>query len=416
MPSKRATRTSSLDNRPLPPPPAQSDSMKIELLEAKKQAELRKLSGSGDSPGYLNRMVSHLDRLIQPASPLNHAIERRALSAPMEPRRIISSRPLPSIHEANGEDISPTKAHEKSVRQGRKHINNHRIASAPEPRQRTVVTPNRFGKGNSSIRNTIRVVDPSSPFSPVKMPAPLTIRKKSSNAGLGSESSPTPIMSGGFNPGYGNPGARRRPSGLGLHQQYLAGSRTDVIHDLGRIDEGYTDDVFADGINTGTIVKRKGTWFRRSSKSGEVDLSMPVPANTVSGQATGTTSTLSYLDAELPLPPKKKGFSLGRLFKKRSTKPDMSVCGTSEYPPVLHRASYLTFLQQVMNLMIMLVCKTRLLTAHAMLIADTLRMHLLVKLSLNRTGWLNFSMSNPSRNSSALLCQSVERARRSQLS
>jgi serine/threonine-protein kinase HSL1 (negative regulator of Swe1 kinase) len=312
------TKHPSLDSRPLPPPPARSESVNIELIEARKHAEIRKLFGGDESPGYLDRMVSHIDRLIQPSSPTQSHVNRRASSAPVDTKHAASARPLPSIHEAYGEEASPrrnTDFHKFTERKS------SRVASAPEPRaSNRNHYDDRFTRPDSNVRDTIRVVQPSSPGSPVKPPAPLTIRKKSSQGGP-----QTPITKSD----HSSNSSRRRPSGLELRQQYQAGSKLDVTTDLGRIDEDYhnNDDQFANDSNSGTIVKKAG-WFKRNSKLGEDDFQIPPrPGNPLSSQLSDTMRP--HLDAPLPMPPKKKGFSFGKLFKKRSSRPDMTV--TCEY-------------------------------------------------------------------------------------
>ena len=300
------------DSRPLPPPPARSDSVNIELMEARKHAEIRKYIGGDESPSYLDRMVSHIDRLIQPPSPVQTFVDRRASSAPVDTKHIVSTRPLPSIHEAYGEEASPRRKvdlHKFSERKS------SRVASAPEHRvSNRHHYDDRFTRPDSNVRDTIRVVQPSSPGSPVKAPAPLTIRKKSSQGG---PQTPMTMSDNSSN------SSRRRSSGLELRQQYQAGSKLDVATDLGRIDEDHHNDDQFGNESTGTIVKKKPGWFKRNSKL-EDDFELPMrPVNPMSSQLSDTMR--SRVDAPLPMPPKKKGFSFGKLFKKRSSRPDMTV-------------------------------------------------------------------------------------------
>ena len=335
-------KRASLNTRPLPPPPARSESVKIELLEARKQAELRKYSGGGnESPGYLDRMVSHIDCLIQPGSPDYLNAERRTLSAPVESKRVSSNRPMPPIHEARGEELSPRrgKGGDKVTDRNRHNEVSSRVASAPEPRDsnRSPLS-NRYTVPSAHVQDTIRVIMPSSPQSPVRPPAPLTIRKKSSQSGQ------PPTMSGV--PGHENDRHWNvhRPSGLGLRQQYQAGSRLDVAPDLRRIDEdNNADERFVNDSNQGTIVRKKSSWFKRNSKVGDGDFQTPtLGGSTPPSQSSSNDAFRPQLNAEVPVPPKKKGFSIGKLFKKRNSKPEMTVSGTYSQPSVLMRASYLT--------------------------------------------------------------------------
>ena len=307
------SRLASLNTRPLPPPPARTESIKVELLEARKHAELRKMSGGDESPGYLDRMVSHIDHLMQPSSP-----EHRTASAPVESRRNDSNRPLPSIYEAYKEEDSPRRPTDyDKYMETQYRGKDSRAASAPEPREAKRHRDNRFLRSESGIRGTIRVVDPTSP-SPVKVPAPLTIRKKSSQGG---PSTPR----GTFSP----EGARASSKGMAprfeLRQQYRVGSKAD----LGRINEDYSyGDQFGSDCNAGTVVKKKPAWFKRNSKSDESGFKMSIKAaDTMPSQSSSNDTILRlYLVPATPPQPKKK-FSLGRLFKKRSSNPGMSLGG-----------------------------------------------------------------------------------------
>jgi len=298
-----------LDSRPLPLPPARTESVKAELLEAKKQAELRKKFGGDDSPGYLNRMVSHIDRLIQPISPG----DRRTISAPM------SGRPLPSIYETGREEGSPShESHFDShkERQKRNDNKNSRVASAPEARDTNRQRPkDRFTTLDTGVRETIRVVQSSN--CPVKAPARLTIRKKSAQGG---PSPPPPVV-------------EKAPASHGPQHHPAQGVRPkhsgmDVAPDLRRVGEDQNDE-FANESNAGTfVVKKKSTWFKRSSKSGDnFQWRMSIGGgNYVPSQSSSNEAGRPDFDMPPPVIPKKK-FSLGRLFKKHVSRTDMNVAG-----------------------------------------------------------------------------------------
>lgn len=306
------------DNRPLPPPPPRTDSVKAELIEAKRQAELRKKSGGDDSPGYLDRMVSHLDRLIQPISPSSSNPDRRISSAPM------STRPLPSIYEAGREEdtVANDARHcTNKERQKQAETKNGRIASAPEARSSRNNTKDRFSRPHTNVRDTIRVVQPESP---VKAPAPLTIRKKSSQLGQ----SP-PVVVPAENDNYASQNPKSNQPRPGLRQQYTSGSRYDATADLARIDEDQNDE-YGNDSNSGTIVKKKSSWFKRSSKSGsELEWRMSTGGTQyVGSQSSGSGPVMAQKQDEPAPVPSKKKFSLGRLFKKRSSRTEMTVTGT----------------------------------------------------------------------------------------
>ncbi|PQE29682.1 hypothetical protein CJF32_00011156 [Rutstroemia sp. NJR-2017a WRK4] len=320
----------SLETRPLPPPPARSESVKKELLEARMQAELRKISGE-DSPGYLDRMVSHIDRLIQPTSPVQAQPDRRTASAPVDNKARIVPRPLPSIHEAYGEDLSPRKLKEAAIQQSGDGKNS-RIASAPEPRtlkKKSLHVGDRYSRMEGSERETIRIVNASTTsISPVRAPAPLTIRKKSSQGGQTSNRVP---MSGSED---ADQSLRAPSSGLGLRQQYHGSSKVDIAPELFRIDEDTNaDDPFGQDSISGTIVKKKTNWFRRNSKLSDSDESR---GSSIAG-IDGLTSQISNNDNRKPdiygplVPAKKKGFSIGRLFKRKHLDTGMTIGGNDMF-------------------------------------------------------------------------------------
>jgi hypothetical protein len=293
----RNSRVACFDDRPLPPPPARTESTKIQLLEARKQAEIRKASVLGESTKHLDRMVSHIDRLMEISSP-----ERRTSSAPAEGKYHSSGRPLPSINEAGKEESPRRHTDLDKYQDSQRGYKNRRIASAPEPREAKKNHENGFMRSEAGMRDTIRMVDRSSP-SPVKVPAPLTIRKKSSRGGQ--TQSGSEIFSPGSSRSSSN-ATKSTKSGLELRQQYLGGLGAD----LKRINEDYDRDQFVNGSSAGTVIKKKPLWFKRNSKSDDGDFRL---------------SNDPYIHPLLPVPPKKKGFTFSRFFRKR--KLDMSIGG-----------------------------------------------------------------------------------------
>ncbi|TVY49671.1 Serine/threonine-protein kinase [Lachnellula occidentalis] len=297
-------KCSSLDTRPLPAPPLRTNSVNSELLEARKQAELRKASGD-DSPGYLDRMVSHIDRLIQPSESKDHDRDRRTFSAPpVEKKHIPSGRLLPSIHEIGGEDGSP-RGHSDSINPGHHRqvqVKSSRIASAPEPRAaHRIYLEDRFSQPHSE-RETIRVVTSPSQRSPVKAPAPLTIRKKAS-------AGPSALRSGYVESGH----------------NYCADSKLNVPADFGgAVEDTNIDDHYAHDTSSGTIIRKTSNWFKRSSKGSEEDYKTSARAETSQSRYSCISTNPPHLDTNLPISSKTKGFSLRRLFKKRDSRPDMT--------------------------------------------------------------------------------------------
>ncbi|KAL3422326.1 CAMK CAMKL gin4 protein kinase [Phlyctema vagabunda] len=314
----------SLQARPLPTPPSRTDSIDFELLQARREAEQRRVLNDGDSPGHVDRMVLHIDHLIKPEQQSPVYYGRRVVSAPAEHQQSHSVRPMPSIIEKRGSGASPRgpgNFDEFLENQHRVEAKSSRITSAPEPR----ASPSRYRNRNdryagqsSSIRDTIRVVPPTSP-SPVKPPAPLTIRKKSSQG--------PPTMSGGLEPGSTYYPIHRTQAS-DLRQQYHASSAYEATPDLAPIGEDqYLDEQVTNESSTGTVVKKKSAWFKRSSKSSDdSDKRSSIGAsNRIVSQSSSNTTAEPRVDTEVPGASKKKGFSLGRLFKKRNSKPDMSV-------------------------------------------------------------------------------------------
>ncbi|RDW80079.1 hypothetical protein BP6252_04717 [Coleophoma cylindrospora] len=320
----------SLQNRPLPPRPARSDSIDRELMQARRQAEQRQRSGEDGSPGYLDRMVSHIDHLIQPESP-GSTYERRIASAPTESQEYYPPRPLPSIN-AETAQRSPRQHNDLDrfiEQQRRSEAKSNRVVSAPEAGKSLKVDQQKrrdhFPGQDPYLRDTIRVVTPSSP-SPVKVPAPLTIRKKSSYA------STAPIMSDGI-PSQDFEPSRQYLSSQDLREEYRAASINNANPDLSRIEEDrYYDDQFTNESSSGTVVKKRSTWFKRNSKSGEDNEKRTfntVASRQVSLSSSNNPSEPKYAE-EIPAPSKKKGF-LGRLFKKRNSKTEMTLGGPDYY-------------------------------------------------------------------------------------
>lgn len=336
-------RISSLDSRPLPPPPARTTSVKNELLEARKQAELRKQCGGDDSPRYLDRVVNHIDRLIQPLSSTTSTPDRRVTSDPLDTR--YTSRGLPSIHESRGEYTSPRTARGKKAlleSQRRIEAREGRVTSAPEPwnMKHRRHPDERLAQSVALVKDSIRVVQPSSPLaglSPVRPPAPLTIRKKSSQGG------PTPIKAVGpasSNPGFGTGEVslanRHPPVKPDLRQQYGSAGRPENPYELPPIRESKHDDEQHDAATSSSVRKMSG-WFKRNSKTEGEDQRLSIASSNASKSANNDVSD-PYDRPSNPQPPspsleppKKKAFNLGRIFKKKS-KPDMSITSECKYP------------------------------------------------------------------------------------
>ena len=145
--------------RPLPLPPATERRMDSEHLGSYTQRELAKTrdllkkraAEATMSPGYLDEVIAHLDRLMQPSTIRLHEEERRAVSTPDPNSGIPRKDTFEQIMEKN--DIG--------------------FRSASEPSK---------GQNTNHTQPTIRVVDSIEGLKPISPVKPLTIRKKSESS------------------------------------------------------------------------------------------------------------------------------------------------------------------------------------------------------------------------------------------
>lgn len=184
--------------RPLPLPPATERRMDSEHLGSYTQRELAKTrdllkkraAEATMSPGYLDEVIAHLDRLMQPSAIRLHEEERRAVSTPDPNSGISRKDTFEQIMEKN--NIGFRSASEPSKRQNANHT-----------------------------QSTIRVVDSPSGLKPISPVKPLTIRKKSESstpsAGSPRQIRPTERL---FTTEelYSQQDEERRSAGLALHE------------------------------------------------------------------------------------------------------------------------------------------------------------------------------------------------------
>ena len=145
--------------RPLPLPPATERQMGGEHLGSYTQRELartrdllkKRAAEATMSPGYLDEIIAHLDRLMQPSTIRLHEEERRAVSTPDHNSGIPRKDTFEQIMEKNNIGF--------------------RSASEPSKAQDTTRT-----------QSTIRVVGSSDGLKPLSPVKPLTIRKKSESS------------------------------------------------------------------------------------------------------------------------------------------------------------------------------------------------------------------------------------------
>ena len=148
----------SYQERPLPKPPATERRLGTEHLGSYTQRELakardllKKRAAEADmAPGYLDEVIAHLDRLMQPSSIRIYDEERRAVSTP---------------------DPNPGMSRKDTFEQILEK-SNIGFRSASEPTK----------KNKTSRGQTVRLVDSTSGLVPISPVKPLTIRKRSESS------------------------------------------------------------------------------------------------------------------------------------------------------------------------------------------------------------------------------------------
>lgn len=252
------------DGRPLPPAPARSESVNIQLTAARNALEARKSIGNAaQSPRHLNRMATHIDRLMTSQDDS----DKRTVSAPAPSRHSNNDKTMPLAFRYSDQNA----IEEYAARHGS-------AQTAPEPRLMQQVYSR--GVGPDGKRFTARAVPPSSP---------------GFVAGVGRASDES------FN---------SQPRKVSPHSDYFtADAPTHVVGDARDRTSGqsYDQRISVQGDST---QRKKLNWFKRTPKDA------PSPKDVLQ-ERTNTN--------EKPLPePKKKGFGLGFIFKnkKRTAKDD----------------------------------------------------------------------------------------------
>lgn len=221
-------------HRPLPLPPATERQMDSEHLGSYTQRELAKArdllkkraAEPTMSPGYLDEVIAHLDRLMQPSTIRLHEEERRAVLTPDPNSGIPRKDTFEQIMEKNNIGF--------------------RSASEPSRRQDTIHT-----------QSTIRIVDSREGLKPISPVKPLTIRKRSESS-TPSAGSPRPIIPTErlftTEDLYSQQVEERRPAGLALPEN----------PSLEPIDEDEDKENFDPATRrTEFSEPKKRKWFRR---------------------------------------------------------------------------------------------------------------------------------------------------------
>lgn len=172
----------SWQERPLPPPPPvqEQDSFTEELRVTRERLQQRSAEGAaGASQGYLDEVIAHLDRLMQPSTTLqghHHDDRRRVASATADCKSPGISSRLPAIREeyrlsggGDGYGGEPMTSH-----------HGYRAASAPISYWAGQST--RENRADPS--NSIRMVEQDEILPSAAVP-PLNVRKKSERSSYG---------------------------------------------------------------------------------------------------------------------------------------------------------------------------------------------------------------------------------------
>ena len=181
-PMTRGKQSAPSDERPLPPPSAaiEDPATIAHLREIRERLITRSTEGGPTRPfGYLDDVVAHLDRLLEPG-PVGHEGRddeegRRTVSAGTAYRDAHATAGLPAISE-EGRFQGADGARNDASR-GR---SGDRAASAPYPPRSAAPGPSRHSEQTS----TIRLVPPID-LPPMAHVAPLNVRKRSEQSSTG---------------------------------------------------------------------------------------------------------------------------------------------------------------------------------------------------------------------------------------
>lgn len=251
----RMAARSSLQDRPLPLPPAYEHLGSFTYQElAKTRALLQKRAADTRLTGYIDDIIAHLDRLMQPSTTLLPEANQRSTSAPGEQK--------PDTNYGHDE-------FEKLLSRGP-----FGLRSASEPVRRSVnnyIPLQRYELDDRSKAGTVGVSVNQKPISPTK---PLTIKKKRSNLGdSGQQQQQEQQRSGGDLIHTGESGIfqkiDRRSAGLSLLERSLEPIKEDEKEVRGSRDSK---------TYSGEIKKR--SWFRRherAQRSQDSDNAPPAP-------------------------------------------------------------------------------------------------------------------------------------------
>ncbi|POS83383.1 hypothetical protein EPUL_004805 [Erysiphe pulchra] len=184
IPNKKEISVSALNNRPLPQPSAtQIRSMRSELLQAREQAELRRKAGGHESPTYLNQLITHIDKLIQPIPPLIYSdCDHSTILAPMDSKNISTKGQNFPISKNGSQIMCPNSR----INQNHESNFNQKYKNPKVDDKQNEISTTRLCNDDSwtalssalSDKSDLNDSQLSSPYEPMDIPAPLTVQKK----------------------------------------------------------------------------------------------------------------------------------------------------------------------------------------------------------------------------------------------
>ncbi|KAF3014269.1 hypothetical protein E8E14_011139 [Neopestalotiopsis sp. 37M] len=281
------------DARPLPQAPPPTDSVLREIRMAKRRTAQRE-NMVDESPGHVNRMMEHLDNLLT-TDDFEADNDQRIVSAPIYSQYSTQwgrdAIPLPSISEGRREVSSADTG-------------KHRTSSAPTVKTPVAESTPNYGRERTALdylsrqENTICMVSsPGDGQSPVRIPAPLNIRKKVANSAAAQP--PRKILS--------------------LRQQYAFDEIQDTIPE-----EPPTPSTKSIPSPT----RKKSSWFKRGSKDKDEVFESSEHFHSDHTTSVPQTSSTNSAGTDL-LPAKKRSFSFAfwRNSHKSTENMKLSVAG-----------------------------------------------------------------------------------------
>ena len=304
----------SWDSRPLPPAPPKSESVVLEMLEARENAEIRRMSGTTtESRHHVNKVVSHLNKLMQPVLRFKNSERVRIASAPESP-------PKRSPRSVFNNDADPRVASVASAPLQKTHLHSSSVMDTPAEHYE-----HRGLSYLAKAERTIRVVNSPSHRSPgpVQVPAPPNIKSRQVR---GHVTSTNHVQDHPLNirEAYTRQDHEKSKVG-GMHNQHGP--------------DGSRGGLSQSSANSGKL-NGKRSWFRRSGENSNHDdvllvpgTAPPIAETTESGGWEIYTNGTGPFSANPTIPPPQavKKSSLFPFWKKegKEKQPHMTIAGRS---------------------------------------------------------------------------------------